>query len=141
MRHHVALTVALLVLAATSGHTQTTTIAGRLDRALRNAGVPIVGVSIGDPSNKATWTVTPPTLQAQAQPIIDAFNPNAPTHEQWELDTQVTAKLDNERLTAAVVWTVLKQMYPADTDAQTRTKYGVARTRIIDAYKARPWLP
>ena len=28
-----------------------------LDRAVRAAGVPIDGVSIGDPANRATWTV------------------------------------------------------------------------------------
>lgn len=56
-----------------------------------------------------------------------------------ELDRAVAISLDQERLSSAIVWTILKQMYPADTDAQTKTKYGVARQRIIDAYKLRPW--
>lgn len=53
-------------------------IGAALDRKLRAEGLAIDGVSIGDPANKATWTVHPPNLQAQAQPFIDAFNPNDP---------------------------------------------------------------
>ena len=113
--------------------------AARLSRALVAAGVQIVGVSIGDLANKATWKVQPANLQGAAQPTIDAFDPNDPAHEQADLDSQVKAALDNERLSAAIVWTILKQMYPADTDAQTKTKFGVARTRIIASYKATPW--
>lgn len=48
-------------------------IATYLDKALRAAGLPIEGVSIGDTANKATWRVVPSTLQASAQPLIDAF--------------------------------------------------------------------
>ena len=114
-------------------------LAARLDRAVRAAGVPIVGVSIGDPANRATWTVQPSSLQVSAQPTIDAFNPLDPAYETEELDAEVRAALDNERLTASVVWVILKQMYPADTDAQTKTKFGVARTRIINAYLTTPW--
>jgi len=114
-------------------------IAERVTRALLSAGVPVVGVTIGDRADTATWTVQPTDLQAAAQPIIDAFDNDDPAHEQAELDAQVTAALDGERLTSAVVWTILKQMFPSDTDAQTKTKFGVARTRIIDAYKAQPW--
>src|SRR3990167_8452574 len=114
-------------------------LAARLTKALLGAGVPIVSLSIGDEANRATWSVQPPSLRAAAQPIIDAFEDDAPAHAQAELDAQVTAALDGERLTSAVVWVILKQMFPADTDAQTKTKFGVARTRIIDAYKAQPW--
>ena len=32
-------------------------LAGAVDQALRAAGVPLVGVSIGDPADRATWTV------------------------------------------------------------------------------------
>jgi hypothetical protein len=48
-------------------------IAAYLDAAIRAANVAIAGVSIVDESNKATWTVQPASLQAQAQPIIDGF--------------------------------------------------------------------
>ena len=130
-----------LVTSAAGAQTPATKIAERLDRALRAAGVAIVGVSIGSPTDKATWTVQPRTLQSAAQPTIDAFDPNDAAHEQADLDRQVRAALDNERLSSAMIWTILKQMYPTDTDAQTKTKFGVARTRIIASYKAQPWKP
>ena len=122
-------------------------LAARLDRAIRAAGAAarpswtIQGVSIGDPANKATWKVRPPTRQQAAQPTIDAFDPADPAHARAELDAQAVSALDAERLTSAVIWTILKQMFPSDTDAQTKTKYGAVRTRIIGAYTARPWLP
>lgn len=111
-----------------------------LTRVLQSAGVPVVGVDIVDAASPATWVVRPSDLQAAAQPIIDAFDPNDPAHEQADLKARVTAALDTERLTSAVVWTILKQMFPNDTDAQTRTKYGVARTKIIAVYASRPWI-
>lgn len=49
-------------------------LAARVDRAIRAAGVPIVSLSIGDDLDKSTWLVQPPELQAQAQPVIDAFS-------------------------------------------------------------------
>lgn len=54
------------------------TLAERLDGALKAAGVPITGVAIVDPANKATWKARPDAVQAQAQSVIDAFNPNDP---------------------------------------------------------------
>ena len=113
--------------------------AERLTAALKAAGVDVVSVSIGDTAVRATWTVQPSTLQGAAQPTIDAFDVNDPAHATAELNALVTSALDTERLTSAVVWTILKQMYPMDTDAQTKTKYGVARTRIIDAFRVQPW--
>lgn len=116
-------------------------ITERLTRVLKAAGVSIDGLSIINSLDKTSWFVQPRDLQAAAQPYIDAFNVDDPAHETAELDAKVKAALDNERLTAAVVWTILKQLYPADADAQTKTKFNVARTRIIDAYKAQPWKP
>lgn len=45
---------------------------------LKSKGIAVVGVSLGDYANKATWKVNPPTMQAAAQPHIDAFNANDP---------------------------------------------------------------
>ena len=112
-------------------------IAARLYKAIVAAGVPAVGVSIGDAGNKATWVVDPPTLQAAAQPTIDAFNAADPAHQTAELDAQVKAALDNERLFSAIVWTIIDTYSPP----ATITKYNAARTKIIAAYKSRPWLP
>ena len=129
----------IAAILGTHSYAQTAPDAGRVARAITAAGVPVVGVVIGDEANKTTWTVQPSTLQAAAQPTIDAFNVNDPAHEQAELDVQVKAELDAQRLTSAVVWTILKQMYPTDTDAQTKTKYNIARARIIMEYIAQPW--
>jgi hypothetical protein len=59
-------------------------IAGTLDRQVKAAGIAIVGVSIPVSADKSTWTVQPPTLQASAQPVIDAFDiPAEETAWQW----------------------------------------------------------
>lgn len=68
--------------------------AARLDAALRAAGLAIDGVTVGDPANKATWTVQPASLQGAAQPTIDAFNPTDPTYVQADADAAVDAHLD-----------------------------------------------
>ena len=47
--------------------------AGRLKAAIKVAGVAIDDVWIGDEDNRSTWRVRPESLQAQAQPIIDAY--------------------------------------------------------------------
>lgn len=65
------------------------TLAARLDRAIRSAGVAITGVSIGSDADRATWRVQPPDLQAAAQPTIDAFNPNDPAHVTAEKDAEI----------------------------------------------------
>lgn len=112
-------------------------IAARLDRVLKALGISIVGVSIGSDGNKATWTVHPPALQASAQAHIDAFNPDDPAHLDADLDIEVKVAVDNQRLISAVVWTII-DTYSAPA---TITKYQAARTKIINAYKSRPWLP
>lgn len=112
-----------------------TNMAQRLHNLIRAAGVLIDGVSILDPANKATWTVTPASLQGAAQPSIDAFDPNDPAHVTAELDAQVKFALDTERLFSAIVWAVI-DTYSAPA---TKTKYDAARTKIVTAYKSQPW--
>lgn len=51
--------------------------APRLDAAIRAGGIAIDGVSIGTAGTKATYLVTPASLQASAQSIIDAFDDSA----------------------------------------------------------------
>jgi hypothetical protein len=115
-------------------------IAERLDRTLRAAGLAIVCVSVPDATNRATWRVSPPELQEQAQPIIDAFDPDDPAHEDAELEAQIVAELDTKRLIASVIWVMLRQLFPNDSVAQTKAKFNNgARTQIIAAYKSRPW--
>ena len=112
-------------------------IAERLSAALKAAGIPITGVSIGDATNRATWKARPDNLQGAAQPVIDAFDPDDPAHEAAELDAQVTTLMDNERVFAALVWAII-DTYSAPA---TRAKFQAARTKIVAAYKSRPWLP
>lgn len=139
---HRLIGLALLLLALVpAAHAQTTNpTPRRLHAAILAAGVPIQGVSLGETGNKATWKVAPSSLQAAAQPTIDAFDPADAALATADLDEAVKRDLDNERLTSAVVWVILRQMFPADTVAQTKTKYtNAARPQIIAAYGAQPW--
>lgn len=110
-------------------------LTARVDAALRAAGVAITSVSIGDAANRATWKVQPANLQAQAQPVIDAFNPNDPAHDSAELNLAVTGHLDTERIYSAIVWAIV-DTYSAPA---TVAKYNAARTKIVAAFKAQPW--
>ena len=112
-----------------------TRLAARLDTAIRAAGIAIDGVSIGDSADKATWKVQPSSLQAAAQPTIDAFNVNDPAHETAELDAAVKHALDQERLYSAIVWAVLDTY----SGPATKAKYNAARTKVIEFYKTQPW--
>ena len=134
-RHALILFAILLALPGVSA--AQTNIAGRLDAAIKAAGVPIIGVSIVDPANRATWTVKPAELQSAAQPTIDAFDPDNPALLAAELDAQVTSLMDNERVFAALVWAIL-DTYSAPA---TPAKFQAARAKIIAAYRNRPWLP
>lgn len=116
-------------------------LAAQLKTAIRGAGVLIEDVSIGEDANKATWKVRPAHLQSAAQSIIDAFNSADPAHEQAELTGTITAEIDNGRLVKAILWCLLKQLFPSDTDTQTRNKLnGPVRMQVINAYVARPWI-
>ena len=134
------LIVFLTLLGSASLASAQTPLAARLDAAIKAAGVPITGVSIGDQATKATWRVDPSTLQAAAQRTIDTFDATNPAFEQAELTAAITAMLDTERLQSAVVWALLRTLFPTDTLAQTKTKYlNIARPQIINAYTAQPW--
>lgn len=111
-------------------------LAAQLDVAIRGAGVAISGVSIGDPGNKATWKVTPTNLQSAAQATIDAFNAADPAHEQAELDREIAAVFDNTRVIGAIVWAII-DTYSAPANL---TKFNAAKTKIVTAYKDRPWV-
>lgn len=47
--------------------------AARLLRAIQAAGVQVVDVIIGQEQARETWRVVPPSLQPDAQPIINAY--------------------------------------------------------------------
>ena len=71
------LTLGVLLLLVSSVAAQSG-LSARLSKTIKAAGVPIIGISIGDYGNKATWLVQPPELQGAAQKYIDAFDANAP---------------------------------------------------------------
>lgn len=55
-----------------------------LHRKIAEACPTLIGVSIGDPNDKATWRLsfpdgTPPEVISRAGEIVSAFDPNAPT--------------------------------------------------------------
>lgn len=112
-------------------------IARLLDGAVKAAGVPIVGVSIGTQADRTTWTVQPAALQGAAQPTINAFNADDPAYATADLDTAVKGNLDVDRIFSAIVWTIL-DTYSAPA---TIAKYTAARTKIISVYKSQPWKP
>lgn len=110
-------------------------VAARLDRAMRTAGVPITGVSVGDVDDKATWTVQPSSAQGQAKPVIEAFDLADVTMDAADQDVAIKGILDNERLISAVVWAVIDAL----AGPATPSKYLIARAKIIAAYKVQPW--
>src|SRR3990167_4976930 len=110
-------------------------LAGRLKAVIQAAGVAITDLSLPDMTNKATWTVQPPDLQAAAQSTIDSFDVNDPAHDSAELNLAVTGHLDQERIYSALVWAII-DTYSAPA---TVTKYNAAKTKIVTAFKTRPW--
>jgi len=65
-------------------HTAASSPAAVLERALRDAGVAVVGVSIGKRNDRSTWHVQPEALQADAQPIIDSRST-----QQWQREANL----------------------------------------------------
>lgn len=63
-----------------------TTPITKLTVAIKAAGIPVEGVS---PRADGSYQVFPAALQAAAQPIIDAFDPNDPAHETAERDAEI----------------------------------------------------
>ena len=100
----------------------TTDIGPRLERAIKAAGVAIVGVSIGDVTNRATWKVQPTNLQAPAQPTIDSFNPDDPAH--------VTAEKNAEIDGAKMLRAALIATYELKTTVWTQAEF-LARVKAI----------
>jgi hypothetical protein len=104
-------------------------IAAQLDRTLKAAGVAIVGVSIGDRSDKSTWTVQPSTLQAAAQPTISAFDITAEnTAWQW-----YEVRSQRDTLLGASDWT---QLSGAPLDAAEVSAWAAYREVLRDIPQA-----
>ena len=93
--------------------------AARLNQALTAAGVAVISVSISDPNDRTTWLVQPSSLQAQAQPIIDAYV--EPTPEQLA-DEDAERETTNKRVMAVALalWECIPA--PTMTKAQLRSR-------------------
>ena len=104
-------------------------IARLIDQLCRGAGHQIVGVSIGDAADKRTWRVSPSSLQAACQPIIDAFDPDDPAHAVAELDS--TAR-DIPRHVRALVLYYLRDKLGRNPSAAERQ---AAIEALVQAYK------
>ena len=91
----------------------------RIHAALLSAGLQVESVSIGDPSNLTTWRVQPDSLQALAQPIIDAYV--APTAAQLA-DEDAERETGNKRVMAVALalWECIPA--PTMTKAQLRSR-------------------
>jgi hypothetical protein len=60
-------------------------VTGRLLDAIRTAGIPVDGVSIGLRGDSSTVVVSPTSLQAAAQPTIAAFDWSDAAQQAWEV--------------------------------------------------------
>lgn len=110
-------------------------LAGRLDRALKAAGVPVVSVTIVDAANPATWNVHPRYLQADAQPIIDAFDHDDPAHAAAELTALALADSRRKDILATVA-IIVKERDVAAWNAMTITQKVEAVRNEADIWKA-----
>lgn len=106
-------------------------VAARLDAALKAAGLPILGVSIGDPANRSTWIVHPPDLQASAQPIIDAFDPDDASLIAAELDIEAQQTALPRPMRAWMLFYLRDKLGRNPTLAERQA----ARDAFIAAYK------
>lgn len=100
-------------------------LAAYIDAAIRAANIPIDGVSMPD-EDRTTWRVQPSSLQARAQPIIDAFV--MPTAAQV-LDENAQRDVSDKKLQAVALalWESIPN--PILTKAQMKA-------RAIQIYKA-----
>lgn len=100
-------------------------IAGTLDQQIHAAGIAIVSVSIGDATNKSTWTVQPPNLQTQAQSIIDGFDiPSEELLWQWYV-----VRTDRDQSLYGCDWT---QIAGAPLDASDVAAWATYRQALRD---------
>jgi hypothetical protein len=103
------------------------TIAEALDRALRRANIPIVGVKVGDESNRATWIVlytdnASPADRANGAAIVASYDPATDAALK---DEDADARIDADKaLKAIVLWQAqLHNLTPLQARNQLRAIY------------------
>lgn len=107
-------------------------IAADLDQAIRLAGVPITGVSIGTVGDRSTWRVRPESLQAQAQSVIDTYV--IPTPAQM-LDQQATLTSRQKDILAMVAFAI-RQSNVTAWNAMTLAEKKTAVLAGADTWKS-----
>jgi hypothetical protein len=105
-----------------------------LDRALRRAGVPIIGVVVGDPLDRATWKVqyqpqATAADQATGDGIVSTYDP---TNDPAFTDEQAQGDVDNRAIKAAVLTSLWGRLGRQPTPAEIVAE----RTRYIQLWKA-----
>jgi hypothetical protein len=98
-------------------------VAGLVDTAVRAAGIPIDGVSIGVVANRATWVchfqaAATPAQQAQAQTILDTVVVDAPTQSDATAIEEVDLKV--LRAVSVALWECIPS--PLLTKPQLRAR-------------------
>jgi hypothetical protein len=112
-------------------------IATVLDMTLRAQGIPIVGVSIGSPSVRSTWTIqydpaATTQQRADGETTRLAFDPVAPSVVAAVLDAEALASVDVKMIKAAVVCSLWGRLGRQPTAPEIAAE----RTRFINIYKA-----
>ena len=98
-------------------------ISSSVSKQLLAAGIPVVGVSVGSNDDKRTWTVQPDSLQAAAQPIIDAYDIAAEDLSwQWYL-----VRTQRDKLLYSCDWT---QVADASVSAENVAAWGTYRQAL-----------
>ena len=107
------------------------TIAEGLTRALVRAGIPVVGVSIGDPSDRTTWLIGyAPEATDPQQEAGEALKLTYSVEADTALaDEDVASRFDSDKMLKAVaIWNAQKHGVPLPT----------AKAEIIAIYKGLP---
>jgi len=98
--------------------------AERLDREIRSAGIAIAGVS-PDAAAPGGYRVTPSSLQAAAQSIIDNFNPDDPAHDAAELSASALSTSRQKDVLATCALIVRARGINAWNNMTVQQKVGV----------------
>lgn len=113
-------------------------LAANLNRALRTAGIPIVGVSISNVSDRLTWTVqflpeATAAQRTQAAQIVSTFDPADPTVVADQKDAEAKGSIDGMRAIKAAMITAL---WGRLNRQPTAAEIAAERTRFVNIYKA-----
>lgn len=92
----------------------------KFERTLRAAGIPIVGVSMGNTADRETWTVFyDPTAtaqqRAQGDSIRATFDPNDPAVIAADLEAAAVVDVDTNKAIQATVMVLFKYLVGGQT--------------------------